>query len=79
VRVSEYAAAAAGHRSAGARTSGERGDARRLRADGFARFREIGSFIPFLFLVPAVLRWGFTDLFEHLGIAGLRLLLATLR
>src|SRR3954453_8092503 len=35
------------------------------------------SFIPFLFLVPAVLRWGFTDLFEHLRIAGLRLLLAT--
>src|SRR3954451_17968082 len=48
-----------------------------LRADGFPRLREIGSFISFFFLFPAVLRWGFTDLFEHLGIAGLRVLLAT--
>jgi hypothetical protein len=46
-------------------------------SDGFPRFREIGSFIAFVFLVPAVLWWGFTDLFEHLGIASLRVLLAT--
>jgi hypothetical protein len=45
-------------------------------SDGFARFREIGSFIV-LVHVPAVLWWGFTDLVEHLGIAGLRVLLAT--